>query len=562
MKKIFKSMLLLALAGAGTTSFVSCSDDDNLTQADALFRPIINESENIEHSLDADLSPCMNIKWDRYTDANQYILKIEAIDGSDTREVTVDSIAYKFENLEYDMEYNIYLSAANTNTGLKSKPFTLTTTTLDYPTALNAITTGDVIDNAVKVSWNVIDYDSLVIITDDTEEYVKKTVLSEADNEAKTVIIKGLNPTTSYRVLAYSNGKYQGKKRFTTVAPEDFGDAKVVDIRNLDEDASLKWICTANIDSVVTEYPDQDITIVLQGGMDYRIETVKLPSTTGTIKFITGLTLKGNAIWHVTGNFDLPSGVNIGGVEFEKIEFTDDESKPKTGSNYGGTYLFNLNSDATAGTISLKSSTIRYKRGVLRVRKTIVVENFVADDCIFEYIGGYGITNVDNSGAAIKNIQVTNSTFADCNRLFVNTKNKTANCSQNVNIENCTFVYAAAASRGFIELQETAIAGGINIKNCIFGCAGAVHTSPETGIKGWSGTVVPATDNCFFTSDLEWALDAAGSPVNALAGTTLSTDTKNTFLNPNPEGDLMPGDYTLLNQNAIDAKVGDPRWIQ
>jgi hypothetical protein len=360
--------------------------------------------------------------------------------------------------------------------------------------------------------------------------------------------------------MAFTNDIYQGKKRFTTTAPESLS-GNVVDLRGLDEKASLKWVSTANLDSLVGVYPDEDITIVLQGGMHYRLETVKLPSTKGTIKFLTGLSLEGNAIWNVTGNFDLPSGVQLGGIAFEKIEFTDDESKPKTGGNYGGTYIFNPQSDAVVGTISFKSCTVRYKRGVLRIRATNVVENFEADDCIFEYIGGYGITNVDNNGAAIKNIKVKNSTFANCVRLFVNTKSK-ANSAQEVVIENCTFVYFAGASRGLIELQETAIPKGITVKNCIYGSAGEVHTAPQEGIKGWTGTVVPTVSDTFFTSDLVWATNAdTGDLVNAFAGTTLATDTKGTFKNPNPEGELMPGDYTLINQNAIDAKVGDPRWL-
>ena len=43
MKKIIKSILLLAAITTGMVSFVSCSDDDDLTTADALFRPIISE---------------------------------------------------------------------------------------------------------------------------------------------------------------------------------------------------------------------------------------------------------------------------------------------------------------------------------------------------------------------------------------------------------------------------------------------------------------------------------------------------------------------------------------
>ena len=57
MKKIIKSLLLLAAVTAGTGTFVSCSDDDDLTTADALFRPIINTDDNIEQGLDNNTVP-------------------------------------------------------------------------------------------------------------------------------------------------------------------------------------------------------------------------------------------------------------------------------------------------------------------------------------------------------------------------------------------------------------------------------------------------------------------------------------------------------------------------
>ena len=119
----------------GLGTFVSC-DDDDLPKADALFRPIINEDDNIEHGLDANNSPYMTIKWDKYTSADQYIVKIEANDGSDTREITTDTTICRFDNLQYDKEYNISISSSSTKTGLSSKAFTMTTTTLDFPTSL------------------------------------------------------------------------------------------------------------------------------------------------------------------------------------------------------------------------------------------------------------------------------------------------------------------------------------------------------------------------------------------------------------------------------------------
>ena len=559
MKKTVKSLLLIAAVIMGMGTFVSCSDDD-LPKADALFRPVINEDDNIEHGLDANDSPYMIINWDRYASANQYIVKIEANDGSDTREIKTDTTVYRFDNLQYDKEYNISISAANTQTGLSSKAYTLTTTTLDFPTSLISPSNLDLIDIQARIKWaKGIQYDKLVIVKDTENEIVGEFDVTESDNLAAEKIVSGLEPKTSYRVEAYKNGNYQGKKRFSTVASESYT-GEVVDLRSLDEKESLKWISTHNIDSIVNLYPNKDINIILKGGMHYRLETVKLPTTAGTLKFVTGLTLEGNAIWNVTGNFDLANGINLGGISFEKITFTDDESKPKTSSNYGGTYLFNQNSDAVIGTVSLKSCEVRYKRGVMRIRGKNVVENFIAEDCIFEYIGGYGITNVDNNGACVKNIKVRNSTFANCVRLFVNTKSKDIPCGTAL-IENCTFAYFAGASRALIELQEKEWKGGISIKNCIYGSCGEVHTAPQEGIKGWSGTIVPSTEKVFFTNDLIWAMKDDGTPNNAFEGTTLSTDTKGTFKKPNPEGELMPGDYTLINADAIKAKVGDPRWI-
>jgi hypothetical protein len=85
MKKIIKSMLLLAAVTAGTATFVSCGDDDDLAKADALFRPIINVDDNIQQGLDENKVPYVIVTWDNYTNANQYTVKMEATDGSDSQ---------------------------------------------------------------------------------------------------------------------------------------------------------------------------------------------------------------------------------------------------------------------------------------------------------------------------------------------------------------------------------------------------------------------------------------------------------------------------------------------
>ena len=119
----------------------SCSSDNNLPAADALFRPVLTENNNIEHGLDENLSPYMIVTWDNFTDATQYVITAVANDGSDSQTITTDTTICQFNNLQYDKEYNVSIHCENTTTGLASKDFTLTTTTLDYPTKLASIST-------------------------------------------------------------------------------------------------------------------------------------------------------------------------------------------------------------------------------------------------------------------------------------------------------------------------------------------------------------------------------------------------------------------------------------
>ena len=97
MKKIFKTLLLLATVTVSTGAIISCGDDDDLAKADALFRPIINADDNIEMGLDQNLSPYMIFTWDNYTDANQYTVMIESAERSIRLTTTDLDISIKAE---------------------------------------------------------------------------------------------------------------------------------------------------------------------------------------------------------------------------------------------------------------------------------------------------------------------------------------------------------------------------------------------------------------------------------------------------------------------------------
>ncbi len=568
MKKIFKSMLLLMAVATGVSFVASCSDDDNLPGMDSLFRPVINESDNITHGLDDDNNAYMIIDWDNYKNANQYTVKIEANDGSDTREMTTDTTFIRFDKLQYDKEYNVSLISSNTSTGLQSKAFTLTTTSLDYPTSLSTLQATDIIDIAARVRWTPgVHYDRLLIIQDSDDQVAAEVTLTEEDNIAAQKVVYGLSPKTNYRVEAYSGDDYKGKKRFSTVASESF-DGEVLDLRGLDPDKAWKWFSTGSgsayantLDSIIkTEYQDKDLTIVLEGGTRYRISTIEIPATTGTITFVTGLSLSGEAQMGVEGNFRVAGSSTVGGLVFDKIAFTDTESKPRTDNHYGATYVFNLNqSDGNIGTIKFLNSSIKYKRGICRIQTAASIQNVIIDNCVIDSISGYGITNADNAKADIQNVKITNTTISNAEKICVGTKGLQPN---SLVVENCTFVYTIADAKPFFDFKSSnweTFKDKFTFKKCLIGMAGRNKEElASSGITGWSGNLQPECDELYFTSDLLWqpVSEEDPSPKAAFPGTTLSSSTKDTFK------DASSSNFQIVTKElgGNNPKPGDPRW--
>lgn len=548
MKKIFKTMLLLGAVTTGMGTFVSCSSDNDLPQADALFRPIINDDDNLEVGLDDNNVPYMVVKWDNYTSANQYTVKAVPVDASvPAKEITTSELTCRFEGLEYDKEYFVYISSANTNTGLKSKEYNITTTTPDFPTKLINPAATDIIDIKARIKWaEGVSYDKLVIIKDSEDEIVAEVAVSEEENAACEKIIGGLEPKTTYRVEAWANGSYQGKKRLTTAAADNF-EGTIIDLRGLDEETSLAYFENNLTNLIDVEYPNQDITIILEGGMTYRLKATKLNSTTGTIKFVTGQSLAGYAILNVVSNFDTNADAVIGGLVFDKINVWGSEPSATDG-NFGGQYLFNIaGKNSKIGLIEFDNCDIKWKRGLLRQKDNAsTVENFVMQNCTVDSIAGYGVCNSDKAGAVVSNIKISNSTFSTCKVLFVNTKGA---APTSIVVENCTFVKCPDNGKFVFDFKGKAPSGDFKISKCIFG----------PGLKKlsmWSGDVKPDATDIYYTSDVEWTpvSDEDPSPAAKLDGTIISTNLAETFK------DWANGDFTILNTKEL-KNVGDPRWL-
>ncbi|MBQ6202672.1 MAG: hypothetical protein IJK46_01095 [Prevotella sp.] len=585
MKKIIKSLLLLAAVTAGTGTFVSCSDDDDLTTADALFRPIINEDDNIEQGLDENTIPYMIVTWDNYTSANQYTVRIESIDGSDKKEVTTSETTCRFDNLNYDTEYYVYINSANTQTGLSSKPYSLTTTTLDYPTSLSSLSTSDIIDTQARVKWSGEStvYDNIKIYKDSNDSLVCDTVITDDINAAQQLIFKGLAPKTGYRVEAYNNGSYQGKKRFTTVASEKYSGA-VFDLRGMDEETAKTYITTDQIAADVEANPDEDITYVVEGGVSYKISGgTAIPATTKTVKFVTGLTLAGNAKFISGGGFAIVKGADVYGLEFEKIDFVSDKFNSddvqagiaaNTDKGFGGRQVFNINGvKSTLSNLTFKDCSMQGYRAVVRSQAdNDNITNIVMEGCFINGIGDQGVLTSTNKKAEWKTVLMKNCTVTNivllCDFRAYTTSNKLPIV---LNIENCTFCYAPMETNANTNTPMFRAGDNttINIKNTLFGPSMATAESAGSTMNpykaGSVGSIMATGSPTFnvedsYKTNFDWytvtAEDGSVTSYGIDGVANLGISETELWSSPNKGQFGIIGKVSGVNLNTL----GDSRW--
>ena len=483
MKKIFKTMLLLAAVTTGMGTIVSCSSDNDLPKADALFRPIITESDNLELGLDDNNVPYMIVKWDNYTSADQYTVRAVPVDASvPAKEITTSELTCRFDNLEYDKEYFVYISSANTTSGLKSKEYNITATTPDFPTKLITPATTDLIDIQARISWAVgTTYDKLVIIKDSEDETIGEVEVSDEENAAGEKIIGGLEPKTTYRVEAWKDGNYQGKKRITTAAADVF-EGVVFDLRSLSEDEAKNYITTAQIAADVAANPDEDIVYVLSGGTTYKIAGgTAIPATNKTIRFVTGLTLAGNAQFISGGGFAIAKGADVYGLTFEKVDFISDKFADADAiaaynkKDFGGRQVFNINGvKSTLSNLTFKNCSMQGYRAVVRSQADgDNITNVVMEGCLVNGIGDQGVLTTTNKKGDWKSVVLKNCTFTNivmlCDFRSATVKN---NLPLEMTVENCTFCYAPLeASNANTPLFRVADNTTITVKNTLFGPA-------------------------------------------------------------------------------------------
>lgn len=534
MKQLMKISLvgLLTLSLAGV--FSACDEEEQLGTPDRLFRPVVKETSYS--------GTWIRMEWDRYEGAETFQLQL-SVDSFATvlSEVETDTTFYLFEDLDYDTEYQIRVRSIGT---LLSSEFFVAEniTTSDYPTKLVSPGAEDVIDNRARIRWEEAVYDSLRVFRNDTLQFTM--ALSEAENTAGQVVLRGLVPEQPYIVRAYADGEYMGKKAFATLAPEVFEGA-VVDLREYSNEESYSLLKADSVAVWEALYPE-GYTVVLAGGATYSIDTGIEFAT--NVRFVTGLSLDGFARFAISSNFDAAAGAQLDYLRFEKVVFTEHVDKPKEGDHFGATYVFNFGTGgANVGELVFENCDIRYKRGVIRMKSPTTLGRFVMNNCVVDSISGYGVLNLDNSEVVCGDVVVSNSTIGHAQKFIVARK---AISLESVTLENVTTYHTPNGSGDyFLDLENKSVPGGVLVKNSLFGPAWTSEIA--RGIRSMDAPVT--VEKSYRTSDLKWGLDENNNLIYPLDLTDSGKTSVETF------ADVDNNDFTLIDK-SLSGSVGDPRW--
>jgi len=525
-------------------AFSACEEEVDLGQPDRLFRPIIRASSKGGNWI--------MLGWDNFKDVDSTIVELSK-DSFNTVVLHFAAVppvnAIRIMGLEYDTKYQCRIRSIGTT--LQSEWFIGDDiSTDDFPTLLITPGSTDLLDNSVKMRWTASDvvYDHITL---EIGGVLQTILVTEAERTAGQKIVNGLDASKTYVIKIYdAAGNYYGKKTYTTVSAQDFG-ANVIDLRSLIPDSAYTKLTQTFVDSVCNANTGQKVTLVLAGGVSYKIPTL-LFSKNVEMVVTTGLSFAGNAVLYMNSAFGVTASETVNSITFSNIIFTEgvDVGKKKTDPNYGGTYLFNFNqSGGNMNSLTFNGCDIRYKRGIVRLQTTATLNTVTINNCLMDSIGGYGVVNIDNAASTVLDIVVKNSTIAHADKIFVGSKPTIS--PNSVIMENVTTCYAPGSNVYMLDFNGKTVPGGITLNKCLFGMG-----KDAAGINGVrSSTSSLTVSQCFRASDMIWYTAAGAtapvSPLDDVADCGLTTVA------------LFASPSTInfkITAPALVNKVGDPRW--
>lgn len=560
MKKIFDTTKKIAVALAALSTVLVACNDDELSEADHLFRPIASTT-----STTSNMRALITVEWENaVAEAENYKLELyrDSLGPEDTQftpvaTATTAALKYTFgekEELAWDSPYYIRIKAV----GAKESKFYVckVATTDDYPTHLKPIDAAELIDVAAIVRWEPTEERYTVLdITNSKDSVLMRFDISAATDSYK---VTGLKVNTSHKAKVYvgempaapAEGKpftampdnaYRGKKIVKTLPAQVYDNMR--DLTLLPDEEAQEMICTAFLDTLVDQ-----ATVLLKGGLTYTVNGATFNNK--SVKFVSKYSLDGFANLAIKANFKLTNDHHIEKLAFENLNLFTLGADENT-ANYGGGYIFNINTRSNVTDVILKGCNISFFRGIVRTQAGPEINNLLFDNCKIHRIGGYGIATCDNAASKIVNISLTKSTVTYADKAIASSKAE--GCTSKVTVDQCTFCYSPVTDSKTCLFDFGSITVQAKITNSIFG---ASRVTKDKGVCAWNGSKSSQdVTGSYVTKDFEYAVNAeTGAILKPFDSAMGKYSGSSAELFKDPEN----LNFTLLDSKIGDA--GDPRW--
>jgi len=542
-KNINNLILSIFILTLGLVAFSSCEEDDEMFERTRLFRPVLTEDLFSEENT-------IIVNMGKMKQAISYTLEVSRDTFKTTDYIIETDTSYVVINEElvgeplfWNTLYQVRATAHADDPMYDSKISDLgNVRTQRFPTILNNPASYDVIDVAARVTWTragaAVTGVKAFASTDLKlrEPLIEQAVTAEED-AAGEVIFTGLEPETEYQIAIYSEGALRGWVNYTTL-PLDIDPSApgVIDIRDNESPSAVS--------DAVDMAPSGSI-ILVKRGVTYDFPSNNLNKAI-TIRAAYGFGEQ-KAKLTTTGNWDIDDNSDIDHIRFIDLELR--------GADYSGDYVFNPNRDNVhVGELSFENCEIGTFRGILRVRSSTVIDNYIIKNSVVDSIGGYGLFTVDTEATAmIKNIRFENSTF---NKIQWGVTSRSQ--SESFVIESCTFANFVGTGGGWFRYRggegQDNVTNGIVIHNSIFGHSWDESSSESYGIRGiYDGLENTNFDlvNNYSTSDFSFSSgEIAGFPVGNYSG-----GQSDLWVNP------AQNNFNFKDRGfAGRFDTGDPRW--
>lgn len=499
---------LLFLAVFGILGFTACKEDETIYEQTRLFRPVLNEELYSEANtiivnmgnLKEAISYTVEVSRDTFKTVD-YLIE------TDTAYVVVDKDLVG-EDLFWNTLYQVRATARAADPVYDSKPSDLgNVRTQRFPSIINDPSVYDVIDVAARVTWvkaGAAVTGTRVFAGDDLKLTTPLLPEQPVDGDAAETIVTGLEPDTKYQIAIYSDDVLRGWVAYTTL-PADIDPTApgVIDVR---ENTSRSAVADA-----VTSAPD-GATVLVKRGMTYDLPSEALDKSI-TIRAAYGFG-PDKAKLYTTGNWNIAGGANIDHIRFVDLELR--------GADYSGDYVFNPSTSGVyVGELLFDNCEIGTFRGILRIRGTVEIDNYIIRNSLVDSIGGYGLLTTDTDPkpsdptARVNNILFENSTF---NKIQAGITSR--NNSNSITIESCTFANFPNSSNRIFRYRggegNNQVAQGVKIHNSLFGHGWDEAQSEVYSVRGMEGLGTTVFDlvNVFSTSDFSFSSEPIpGFPV-------------------------------------------------